>query len=73
MKVSGVYVTDDHYFINTMARIPAIDIVPYTPSASYSSFGPTWHTLQDNIGNIDKNVLKAVGETLLKVIYNEKI
>jgi hypothetical protein len=29
--------------------------------------------LQDNIGNIDKNVLKAVGETLLKVIYNEKI
>lgn len=72
MKVSGAYVTDDHYFINTIAKIPAIDIVPYTPRAANSSFGPTWHTLQDNIGNIDRNVLKAVGETLLQVIYNEK-
>ena len=72
MKVNGAYVTDDHYFINVIANIPAIDIVPYTPKAGNSSFGPTWHTLQDNIGNIDKNVLKAVGETLLYVVYNEK-
>lgn len=72
MRVSGAYVTDDHYFINTIAKIPAIDIVPYTPKAGNGSFGPTWHTLQDNIDNIDKNVLQAVGETLLRVIYNEK-
>lgn len=70
--VDGGYVTDDHYFINTMARIPAIDIVPYLPGCEESSFGPTWHTVSDNIDNIDKNVLEAVGKTLIEVIYNEK-
>ncbi len=71
-KQDGFYVTDDHYFINTIARIPAIDIVPYIPNCPSSSFGPTWHTTQDNIDNIDKNVLEAVGKTLISVIYNEK-
>lgn len=68
----GGYVTDDHYFINTIAGIPAIDIVPYHPECSLSSFGPTWHTVNDNIGNIDRSTLKAVGQTLLNVLYNEK-
>ena len=68
----GSYVTDDHYFINTIAKIPAIDIVPYLPQCPQSYFGPTWHTTQDNIENIDKKVLEAVGRTLLEVIYNEK-
>jgi Zn-dependent M28 family amino/carboxypeptidase len=68
----GGYITDDHYFINTIAKIPAIDIVPYLPNCPQSSFGPTWHTTQDNIRNIDKKVLEAVGKTLLTVIYNEK-
>lgn len=70
--VDGGYVTDDHYFINTLAKIPAIDIVPYLPNCRESSFGPTWHTAHDNIENIDKNVLEAVGKTLMEVIYNEK-
>lgn len=70
--VDGGYVTDDHYFINTLAKIPAIDIVPYLPNCRESSFGPTWHTAHDNIENIDKNVLEAVGKTLIEVIYNEK-
>ena len=72
LPVDGTWVTDDHYFINTIAKIPAIDIVPYLPNCRQSSFGPTWHTTQDNIDNIDKNVLEAVGKTLLQVIYNEK-
>lgn len=67
----GGFVTDDHYFINTIAKIPAIDIIPYLPNCKQSSFGPTWHTASDNIDNIDKNVLDAVGKTLLAVIYNE--
>ena len=37
-----------------------------------SSFGPTWHTVNDNINNIDRNTLKAVGQTVMDVIYNEK-
>lgn len=68
----GLYVTDDHYFINTIAKIPAIDIVPYMPNSTGSSFGPTWHTAQDNIENIDKATLEAVGKTLLSVIYKER-
>ena len=72
LPVDGGYVTDDHYFINTIAHIPAIDIIPYLPNCKESSFGPTWHTTHDNIDNIDKNVLDAVGKTLLHVIYNEK-
>ena len=71
-SVDGGYVTDDHYFINTLAHIPAIDIVPYLPACQESSFGPTWHTVSDNIDNIDKKVLEAVGKTLIEVIYNEK-
>lgn len=71
-QADGYYVTDDHYFINTIARIPAIDIVPHIPDCDASSFGPTWHTTSDNIDNIDKNVLEAVGKTLISVIYNEK-
>lgn len=69
---NGGAVTDDHYFINTIAQIPAIDIVPYLPQCPQSSFGPTWHTTQDNIDNIDVKVLEAVGRTLMEVIYNEK-
>ena len=72
LPVNGGYVTDDHFFINAMANIPAIDIVPYLPNCPESSFGPTWHTVSDNIDNIDKRVLEAVGKTLIEVIYNEK-
>jgi len=70
--VNGGYVTDDHYYINAIAKIPAIDIIPYLPNCEQSSFGPTWHTVQDNINNIDKKVLEGVGKTLIEVIYNEK-
>lgn len=72
LPVDGGYVTDDHYYINLIARIPSIDIVPYLPNCKESSFGPTWHTTKDNIDNIDKNVLEAVGKTLIEVIYNEQ-
>jgi hypothetical protein len=72
LPVEGGYVTDDHYYINRIAHIPSIDIVPYLPNCKESSFGPTWHTTKDNIDNIDKNVLEGVGKTLIEVIYNEK-
>lgn len=71
-EFDGGFVTDDHYFINSIAKIPAIDIIPYRPDSKGSSFGPNWHTSNDNISNIDKRVLEAVGKTMLQVIYNEK-
>ncbi|MCG3166175.1 MAG: hypothetical protein POELPBGB_01951 [Bacteroidia bacterium] len=62
-------ITDDHYYINTLADIPAIDIIHYDPATKYH-FAPVWHTHNDNIQNIDPKTLKAVGQTLLEVVYS---
>ena len=71
-KQHGGYVTDDHLPINQLARIPCIDIIPMMVDSKLSSFGDTWHTINDNMQHIDRNTLKAVGQTVLEVIYNEK-
>ena len=60
-------VIDDHYFVNTIAKIPMVDIIDYNGEM----FSPTWHTHEDNMDIIDKNTLKAVGQTALQVVYNE--
>ncbi|WP_071147748.1 M20 family metallopeptidase [Bacteroides ihuae] len=66
----GGGVTDDHLFVNTIARIPSIDIVP--TDQKDGGFGYFWHTVNDTMDVIDKATLKAVGQTVLEVIYNEK-
>lgn len=63
-------IIDDHMYINRDAKIPMIDIIEYEPSDG-AYFSPTWHTHQDNISNIDKTTLKAVGQTVLNALYNE--
>lgn len=65
-------VTDDHLFVNKYAGIPSIDIIPNIEDAKYSSFGDFWHTVNDDMSVIDKNTLKAVGQTVLSVIYDEQ-
>lgn len=65
---NGGAITDDHLYINKMTNIPCIDIIDLDPS-SQTGFVPAWHTLDDTMKNIDKTTLKAVGETLLNVIY----
>ena len=67
----GGYVTDDHVPVNDIANIPCVDIINHYPDCQQSSFGPTWHTVNDDMQHIDKNTLQAVGQTLLQVIYNE--
>lgn len=67
----GGYITDDHINVNEIARIPCIDIIPYYREGP-SSFGPTWHTVDDTPENIDPNVLEAVGQTVLQLVYNEQ-
>ncbi len=62
--------TDDHLYINSIANIPSIDIIHYIPQQH--DFGSFHHTHQDNMDIIDKNTLKAVGQTLLEVIYTAK-
>ena len=70
VKNSGGAITDDHLYIN-QAGIPTIDIIHYDPD-SPTGFPKQWHTRDDNMQHIDRNTLKAVGQTLLTVIYEEK-
>ena len=70
-KDEGGMITDDHLPVNQKARIPCIDIIPYYPDCRASSFGPTWHTVNDDMQHIDKNTLQAVGQTLIQVLYTE--
>lgn len=62
---AGGAVTDDHLELIKQG-VPAIDIIEYDPR---SGFNPTWHTHDDNLENISKETLKAVGETLVRFIY----
>ena len=71
-KQEGAEVIDDHVYVNTLGRIPCVDIINYDPTCQTSSFGPYWHTMNDTMENIDRNTLKAVGQTVMDVIYNEK-
>ena len=67
----GVGITDDHVPVNKTAKIPCIDIIPYYPDCQQSSFGPTWHTVNDDMDHIDKNTLQAVGQTVVQVLFSE--
>lgn len=63
----GGAVTDDH--VQLIAHgIPAVDIIDYRYSPDYQGFDPVWHTSRDNMGNISRSTLAAVGETLLLLI-----
>lgn len=67
----GGQITDDHVPVNKKAGIPCIDIIPHYPDCEQSSFGPTWHTVNDDMQHLDKNTLQAVGQTLVQVIFEE--
>ena len=61
-------ITDDHVPVNC-AGIPCIDIIDTRTSGGHSFF-PAWHTTADTMDNIDAATLRAVGETLVRIIYN---
>lgn len=65
----GGSLIDDHYYVNMLSGIPCIDIIDYTKD---EGFPVTWHTVNDNLENIDKTVLNAVGRVLSNYIYNLK-
>ena len=63
-------IMDDHYYVNTITGIPTIDIIEYDPF-SKTNFNKHWHTHADNMNNVDKETLKSVGQTVMRVIYSE--
>ena len=69
-RTEGAWLMDDHVNVNRLARIPCLDIVPHFTDGP-SSFGPTWHTVNDTPENIDPNVLEAVGQSILQLLYND--
>ena len=66
----GGFITDDHKYINELSGIPTIDIIHYAEQTN-SGFPAHWHTVNDNMNNIDRNTLRAVGQTILEVIFKE--
>ena len=65
----GGAVTDDHVQLIEHG-IPAVDIIDYRSGPDYQGFDPVWHTGRDNMQNISKETLRAVGETLLLYLNN---
>ncbi len=66
-------ITDDHAYVNSIAKIPMVDIIQQVPTADGFHFGNYWHTQADNMDVIDRNTLKVVGQTVLQVLYNEQV
>ena len=62
-------ITDDHEYVIKGRGIPCIDIIYLNPSSTSHGFSSHWHTQQDTMDNIDRETLKAVGQTVLEVIY----
>jgi len=57
-------ITDDHYYVNYIAGIPCVDIIHYDVRNA-TGFPWWWHTRQDNMSNISKTTLQAVGEVVM--------
>jgi aminopeptidase-like protein len=49
-------------------NIPCLDIINFDPETD-SGFGNYWHTVNDNMQIIDRETLKAVGQTVMEIIY----
>jgi len=68
----GGGINDDHVSLLNIG-IPAIDIIDIgDPGNNGGGFNATWHTLDDNIENIDPETMRIVGDVVTRVIYNEK-
>ena len=67
IDVSNYAVEDDHLYVNTIAKIPMIDIINYRASASFADH---WHTEKDNMDVIDANTLHAVRQVVLSYLFS---
>lgn len=70
IDADGGGLIDDHVPVNDVAKIQMIDIIELRPNDP-KTFGAYHHTHQDNMSVIDKNTLKAVGQTVITVLYQE--
>ena len=64
VKQQSYPITDDHYYINYIAGIPCVDVIHYD-IRNATGFPHWWHTRNDNMDNISKSTLQAVGEVVM--------
>ena len=62
------YTTDDHFFVNTIAGFPTIDII-YKPIGTNRGFGDHWHTHDDDLDVISRETLGDVGQVVTAAVY----
>lgn len=62
-------ITDDHVYTN-QAGIPTVDIYDH-PAFGTEYFPAYHHATTDNMSIIDAKTMKAVGQTVLQVLYSE--
>ncbi|WP_192823085.1 M28 family peptidase [Rufibacter sp. LB8] len=65
-------ITDDHVFVIQYTNIRMADIIAYDPTSPDGFFGEYHHRHTDNMDIIDRNTLKAVGQTVLHVVLTEQ-
>jgi hypothetical protein len=70
LNTEGGFIIDDHYYVNTIRKIPVINIIDQRTDTPHGFF-EYWHTMGDNMDAIDPLTLQAVGQTVTAVIYQE--
>jgi len=61
-------ITDDHVYTN-QAGVPTVDIIDHLPNNPEQYFPNYHHATTDNMAIIDRNTLKAVGQTVTQALY----
>ena len=70
VQESGGFITDDHLPMNNIAGIPTIDVIAFNPDGGFPAH---WHTTGDTMDKLSAKTLRAVGQTLLQVLSEERI
>ncbi len=63
-------IVDDHVYVSMQGGVPMIDIIDIP---RVGGFFQHWHTHDDDLPSIDPETMKAVGQTVLQVIYDEGV
>lgn len=66
----GAFVLDDHWVVNEQTDIPMLNIINHQTNDAGSIFPDHWHTHNDDIGIISKEMLQITGHVLIEVLYN---
>lgn len=66
--IKGRPIIDDHLYVSQLGKVKSVAIIHNDDQSKYT-FGHYWHTHNDNIDIIDKQTLKAVGQTMTELIY----